>query len=135
MDPNPTSRAASGLTSYVRTVAKGLRKDVLAIDCDTAEAPATALILVRSHLPTLPDRTLLLAWDEVNGWALRVKIDADGDTVPISYFGNEVLPEPAEVKDFYDAAVAGHHPGIVFPPWFRSPWDSDDLEHRLARFA
>ena len=101
MDPDPTSRAASGLTSYVRTVAKGMREDVLAIDCDTGEAPATALILVRSPLPTLPDHTLLLAWDEVNGWALRIKVDGDGDTAPIAYYGNEVLPDPAEVKDFF----------------------------------
>ncbi|GAA2785273.1 DUF6292 family protein [Saccharopolyspora taberi] len=128
------SHAAEGLRNYVREVSAGLGDDVDVVDLDLAPGPATAIILVRSVLPTLPALPVLLTWDEINGWALRVEIDGDGDTTAVAYLGGDILPEPGEVHRFLHEAVRGAHPGAVSPPLFRHADADDDLERRLTGF-
>jgi hypothetical protein len=130
-----TSPAAGGLINYVRTVAGDLGDDVYEVDVDLESGLATAIILVHSKVPTLVDCPLLLTWDEVSGWALRVETDGWGDTTAIEFMGEDILPEPGLVRNFLQEAVDGHNPGMLQPPSFRLPNAGDDLEDRLARFA
>ncbi|WP_223838475.1 DUF6292 family protein [Saccharopolyspora pogona] len=130
-----TSPAAGGLINYVRTVAGDLGDDVYEVDVDLESGLATAIILVHSKVPTLVDFPLLLTWDEVSGWALRVETDGRGDTTAIEFMGEDILPDPGLVRHFLREAISGRNPGMVQPPSFRMPNAGDDLEDRLARFA
>lgn len=128
------SPAASGLVDYIRSVADALGDDVTEVDVDFDDGLATAIILVRSHVPTLLEFPLLLTWDEVSGWALRVETDGTGDTTALEFLGGDILPGPQVVREFLGEAVCGRSPGLVLPPAFRTPNAGDELEHRLAQF-
>ncbi|GAA4866279.1 MULTISPECIES: DUF6292 family protein [Saccharopolyspora] len=127
-------RATGGLRTYIHVVSSALGGAVDVVDIDASKGPATAIILLHSTIPTLPELPLLLTWDEINGWALRVKISDDGDTTALGYLGDEILPDPAVVRTFLTEAVDGGNPGVIMPPGFRTPGADDDLEHRLAHF-
>lgn len=131
---DPTSRAADGLVNYINRVTDHLGSDVYEVDIDVEDVLATAIILVRPRVPTLVELPLLLTWDEVNGWALRVEI-GDGDTTVLGYLGEDILPDAGLVEGFLAAAASGDHPGTVFPPGFRQPERNDDLEVRLAQLV
>lgn len=131
----PMSRAAGGLTNYIRAVADRLGSDVYEVDIDVEAGLATVIILVHPRIPTLVEQPVLLTWDEVNGWALRVEVDGDGDTTVLGYLGSDILPAPEGVGGFLEAAIAGNHPGTMLPPGFRQPDNDDELAHRLARFG
>ncbi|MDR7300214.1 DUF6292 family protein [Haloactinomyces albus] len=135
MNTDPTNRVASGLGHYVETVARYLGDEVLTIDYEANEDLALAIIMVASRLPTIAERPLLLSWDEVNGWALRLQLDDNGETIALAYLGQEVLPGPDDVQRFLESATLGSHPGTISPPGFRHPNDRDSLELRLARFV
>ncbi|MGW1681108.1 DUF6292 family protein [Saccharopolyspora sp. NPDC002376] len=128
------SPAASGLVDYIRSVADVLGDDVAEVDVDFDDGLATAIILVCSRVPTLLDYPLLLTWDEVSGWALRVETDGTGDTTALQFLGGDILPHPSAVRKFLGDAVRGRSPGLVLPPAFRMPNAGDELEHRLAHF-
>ena len=129
------SHAAGGLHKYVQEVSDCLDDEVDVVDLDVAPGPATAIILVRSVLPTLPAQPVLLTWDEINGWALRVEIDGDGDTTAVAYLGgDDILPPPRLVRTFLQEAARGGHPGVMTPPLFRHADADDDLEQRLTGF-
>lgn len=128
-----TISAVSGLVTYVRSVTGGL-EEFSTVDFDVDDAPVTVLVLLNRRVPTLPEFPLLLTWDEVSGWALRVETDGEGDTTPVSFLGEEVLPDPRAVQEFLRAAVRGDSPGTVEAPAFRLPNAQDDLEWRLERF-
>lgn len=134
MNTDSTNRAVTGLGHYVETVAECLGDEVLTIDYEANRELAIAIITVTSRLPTIVERPLLLTWDEVNGWALRLQLDEDGATIALSYLGHDVLPQPEEVHHFLENAARGSHPGIISPPGFRQPNEQDNLEPRLARF-
>ncbi|WP_406691158.1 DUF6292 family protein [Saccharopolyspora sp. ID03-671] len=125
--------AVSGLVTYVRGVTSGL-EEFTTVDLEVEEAPATVLILLDSRVPTLPEYPLLLTWDEVSGWALRVETDGEGGTTPVCFLGEDVLPEPSAVQEFLRAAVRGESPGSIEPHAFRWPNAQDDLERRLELF-
>lgn len=127
-----TTSAVSGLVNYVRSVTAGIEEEVGAIDLEVDEL-ATVIILVNSRVPTLVELPLLLTWDEVSGWALRVGTDDDGDTTPLAYLGEDVLPPPRTVQEFLRDAVRGESPGRVMSPAFRAPNAPDGLEQRLER--
>ncbi len=126
---------AQGFTRYVQLVGQHLGEETLVVDSDPDDELATAIILVASRLPTLPDQAVVLAWDEVNGWALRITIDDDGDTTSLSYLGEEIMPAPPAIRDFLNRALLGENPGSVHPPEFRIPNQDDGLERRLAGFV
>ncbi|SFS90773.1 DUF6292 family protein [Saccharopolyspora flava] len=128
-----TTAAVSGLVTYVRSVTSGLG-EFTTVDFEVEESPATVLILLSSRVPTLPDCPLLLTWDEVSGWALRVETDGEGETTPVSYLGEDVLPRPTTVQQFLRAALRGESPGSIQPHAFRRPNAPDDLENRLEHF-
>lgn len=136
MDRDPRGRAAMGLREYVcRVVALLGDDDVWAVDCDVELPPAMAMIITRTHVPTMPHRELVLTWDEVDGWATRITLDAEGETTALAYLGGDLLAAPEEVASFLRDSVAGHHPGTPFPPCFRGLEADDDLDVRLAHFS
>ncbi|MGI8312677.1 DUF6292 family protein [Saccharopolyspora hattusasensis] len=130
-----TSRAADGLVTYVRSVADDLGGDVFEIDINLDRELATAIVLVNSHVPTLAEFPLLLTWDEVSGWGLRIETDGQGDTAVLEFMGEDILPDPARVEQFLLEATNGQNPGMVAAPAFRFPNAQDDLERRLAEFC
>ncbi|MFB9568788.1 DUF6292 family protein [Saccharopolyspora hordei] len=129
-----TSRAVGGLVNYVRSVSGGLGSEVCDIDVDVDSGLATVLVEVRSRVPALPEYPLLLTWDEVSGWALRVLTDDAGETVSLEFLGESILPAPETVQEFLLDAIRGRSPGTLAPPAFRLPNADDGLENRLARF-
>lgn len=129
------SRAACGLVNYVHEVAGVLDDDVVEVDVDVEEGPATAIIILRSRMPTFAEFPLLLTWDEISGWAVRVEISGDGDTTPLSYLGEEILPPPVRVRRYLWDSLVGRYPGTLRPRPLRHLDAADDLEHRLARFG
>ncbi|RCW44600.1 hypothetical protein DFQ14_104189 [Halopolyspora algeriensis] len=135
MYTDPTNRIAAGLGNYVETVARCLGEEALTTDYEANEDLAIAIIMVASRLPTITDRPLLLSWDEVNGWALRIQINDNGETIALSYLGGDVLPEAGDVRQFLEDAALGNHPGSISPPGFRHPNDQDNLERRLSHFG
>ncbi|MEV4732396.1 DUF6292 family protein [Saccharopolyspora sp. NPDC049426] len=128
------SPAVGGLVNYVRCVAEDLADEIDEIDVDVDGGLATVLILMNTRVPTLMDSPLLLTWDEVSGWALRVETDGTGDTTPLEFLGEEILPNPQVVQAFLRDAIRGRSPGTLTAPTFRLPNASDDLEMRLVRF-
>ena len=135
MDHDHVGTSANGLEGYIAAVIDVLGEVVVTADCEADTELATAIIIVTSRIPSLPDNELLLSWDEINGWALRVKIDDDGDTIAFAYAAREILPSPADVQLFLTDAVHGKHPGSLAAPNFRSPHDDDGLRQRLLQFA
>lgn len=135
MDRDHIGTAANGLEGYIAAVIDQLGEVVVAADCEADHELATAIIILTCRIPAIPECELLLSWDEINGWALRVKVDEDGDTTAFAYAAREVLPPPRDVQRFLSDAVRGEHPGSVAAPNFRSPQDDDDLERRLLEFA
>lgn len=130
-----TGQVAAGLVQYVRTVAGYLGSWVTAVEVEPHEEVATAIIVVNTEVPAFAGWTVLLTWDEVSGWALRLKIDEDGDTTPLQYLGHEILPAPEIVRDFLREATQDQHEGTVLSPAFRRANANDDLELRLARLV
>lgn len=130
-----TSRAADGLVTYVRSVADDLGGDVFEIDVNLDRELATAIILVNAQVPTLAEYPLLLTWDEVSGWALRIETDGYGGTTALEFLGEDILPDPALVERFLQEATNGQNPGLLAAPAFRLPNAQDDLEQRLAEFC
>lgn len=135
MNRSPTSPATMGLARYVRAVVDRLGGRVFAFDCDVDEEIATAILVMKQPVPTFPELTLVLTWDEINGWALRIKTTDDGDTEALAFLGEQLLPEPEKVERFLTEATSGHHPGDIEAPRFRHPNDDDDLDVRLAQFV
>lgn len=135
MDRENVDTAASGLEGYIAAVIDQLDEVVVAADCEADQQLATAVIILSCRIPAIPEHELLLSWDEINGWALRIKVDEDGDTTALAYAAREVLPPPRDVQRFLSDAVRGEHPGSVAAPNFRSPRDDDDLQRRLLEFA
>ncbi|GAB3686820.1 DUF6292 family protein [Saccharopolyspora tripterygii] len=127
------SPAFGGLVNYVHLVAEGM-DDVDEVDVDVDGELATVVVLVSSRVPTLVDRPLLLTWDEVAGWALRVETSGMGDTTSLAYLGGDILPDPQTVQAFLRDALAGRSPGTFSAPAFRLPNAHDDLETRLTGF-
>ncbi|SFT09463.1 hypothetical protein SAMN05660874_05661 [Saccharopolyspora flava] len=104
------------------------------VDVDVDGGLATVIVLVKSRVPTLADSPLLLTWDEVAGWALRVETSSMGHTTPLAYLGEDILPDPQTVQAFLRDAVHGRNPGTLTATAFRLPNAGDDLETRLAQF-
>ncbi|RKT89135.1 hypothetical protein SAMN05421805_12812 [Saccharopolyspora antimicrobica] len=129
-----TSRAVGGLVNYVRSVAGDLGDEIAEIDVDVDGGLATVIIQLHSHVPTLIGFPLLLTWDEVSGWALRVEAGGAGRTVSLEFLGENILPPPEAVREFLRDAIRGRNPGTPVAPAFRLPNSDDGLESRLARF-
>ncbi|QUH00652.1 hypothetical protein HUO13_07355 [Saccharopolyspora erythraea] len=127
--------ALDGLVNYVEAVVGRLGGDVEGAEVDVDGGFATAIIAVRSRVPTLPGCRVLLTWDEINGWALRVVTSEDDDTVVVSYLGEDILPKPHTVDRYLREAEDGESPGALVPPDFRRPNADDGLERRLVRFG
>lgn len=134
MHRDPNDQAATGLKMYIHEIAKELGNETWGTECDVDFKPAMAVIFLRSSVPTLPDRELLLTWDEVNGWAIRVTLDDTGDTTALAYLHHDILATPVEVRTFLRDAKSGRNPGRLSPPYFRVGTVDDDLEARLAQF-
>lgn len=128
------SPAVGGLVNYVRRVAEDMADEVDEVDVDVDGGLATVIVLVKSRVPTLADSPLLLTWDEVAGWALRVETSSMGHTTPLAYLGEDILPDPQTVQAFLRDAVHGRNPGTLTATAFRLPNAGDDLETRLAQF-
>lgn len=120
-----TNRAVAGLARYLDSVTERLGDEMLTIDQVTDTELTLAIVTVAPRLPTITEKPLLLTWDEVNGWALRLQLDDDGDTTAVTYLGGDILPGPDAVHDFLRNAVRGHHPGTIAPPGLRRPGTVD----------
>ncbi|MGW5642492.1 DUF6292 family protein [Saccharopolyspora sp. NPDC003752] len=129
------SLAADGLVGYATSVAEDLGVDVFEIDINLDVDLATVIILVDSQVPVFEEFPLLLTWDEVSGWALRIDTDGCGGTATLEFLGEDILPDSASVRRFLWEAVRGNCPGVLASPAFRLPNACDDLEQRLARFC
>ncbi|MEV6229013.1 DUF6292 family protein [Saccharopolyspora shandongensis] len=127
------SLAADGLVGYATSVAEDLGVDVFEIDINLDVDLATVIILVDSQVPVFEEFPLLLTWDEVSGWALR--IDTGGGAATLEFLGEDILPDSASVRRFLWDAVRGNSPGVLASPAFRLPNACDDLEQRLVRFS
>ena len=132
MNRDPASGSALALREYVGAVVPALETPVRLIDCDVRESPATVVVLLDAVVPSFPDLDWLLTWDEVNGWASRVRTDEHGATVALSFLGQAVLPSPDQVGRFVRAVIDDEQPGRLTPPEFRAPDAPDDLEMLLS---
>lgn len=128
-----TISVINGLVNYVRSVTAGMEEEMGGVDLEVGDELTTVIILLKSRVPTLAELPLLLTWDEVSGWALRVGTGDDGDTTPLAYSGEDVLPHPRSVQQFLREALRGASPGRVLSPAFRVPNAGDGLEQRLER--
>ncbi|GAA2361381.1 DUF6292 family protein [Saccharopolyspora halophila] len=128
-----TLSVVNGLVNYVRSVTAGMEEEMGVVDLEVGDELTTVIILVKSRVPALAELPLLLTWDEVSGWALRVGTGDDGDTTPLAYLGEDVLPHPRTVQEFLREALRGASPGRVTSPAFRVPNARDGLEQRLER--
>ncbi|MEU5846246.1 DUF6292 family protein [Saccharopolyspora shandongensis] len=129
------SLAADGLVGYVTSVAEDLDVDVFEIDINLDVDLATVIILVDAQVPVFEEFPLLLTWDEVSGWALRIDTDGRGATAALEFLGEDILPDSVLVRRFLWDAVRGNSPGVLASPAFRLPNARDDLEQRLTRFC
>lgn len=129
-----TASVISGLVNYVGRVTDGMEDDVEAVDLAVEDGLATVILLMGSRVPTLTELPLLLTWDEVSGWALRVETDGEGSTTALAHLEEDVLPNPRVVRRFLRDAIGGAHPGSPTAQAFRLPDDGDGLESRIKRF-
>ncbi|MFI7673003.1 DUF6292 family protein [Actinophytocola sp. NPDC049390] len=92
-------RVARGLQQYVLQVrlALGLRGEC---SYSHADEPAGAYLALDERLDTHPDRDVALLWDERHGWSAAVEDPGSSDLVVVAYFGQTVLPPPAEVAEW-----------------------------------
>lgn len=135
MQTTPYRPVTTGLFSYIGTVAGRIGSGAVATTCDITPAMATAAVQLRAVLPMFPELPLLLTWDEVDGWALRIGTDEEGTTVAVCYLGSDILPDPSEVETFVCRAVHDELPGTLTPPSFRVPNEDDRLSERVAAFS
>ncbi|MGM1060731.1 DUF6292 family protein [Saccharothrix sp. Mg75] len=122
-----------GLQRYVRAVAVAMG---VTGECSFVEPgpPAGAYLAVEGHAPTFPGRDIALVWDEERGWAVAVETRAGDDLAVLAHLGGEVLPRPAEVREFVDALLRGEHPGDPRPIRLRTVGADDDLLVRLSGY-
>lgn len=132
MNRDPTSVAARALQHYTEVSCRTIGSGIRSIDCDVTESPATVLVVLGAVEPTFPELDWVLTWDEVNGWASRVRTSEAGETVCLSYLGGRILPPPEDVGRYVRDITHGQHPGQLLPPVFRSPDAPDALEHELT---
>ncbi len=89
-------RVARGLQHYILQVrlALGLRGEC---SYSQADEPASAYIALDERLVDHPDRDVALRWDERHGWSAALEDLSSSDLLVFAYFGQTVLPPPAEV--------------------------------------
>ena len=89
-------RVARGLQHYILQVrlALGLRGEC---SYSQADEPASAYIALDDRLDAYPDRDVALLWDERLGWSAALEDHRSSDLLVVAYFGQTVLPPPAEV--------------------------------------
>jgi len=101
-----------GFRRYLRSVAEELGL------ADTGqfvhlEHPVHVYLPLDARLTTVPDQDVALVWDERRGWAVGVETEARDPVVPVSYFGDDVLPPPEAVARFVREVLDGTRPTAI----------------------
>lgn len=111
---------ARGLQGYIAEVARllGIGLESCTID---PESPASAYLALDWRLERFPGLDLALLWDEGQGWYAALESRTGEDLITLAYFGDALLPAPAEVRGFLDDVRAGEHRlGQPGPPRLRA---------------
>ncbi|MGH3625438.1 MAG: DUF6292 family protein [Sciscionella sp.] len=122
-----------GLAGYIEQVAAAVgvaREGVTFEVSDTA----TAYLGLTLRAPERPERDLMLIWSERHGWAVALESEPSDTPEMAAYFGDDLVPAPAEVARFVTDVVTGHDHGRACPR-FAVEDDRNQLTSRLARYV
>lgn len=117
-----------GLAGYLRGVsaAVGVVPGGVGRDFD----PPVAYLALSRQCVQYPERGLLLVWLADGGWELVLEHTELHPGETLAFFGEPLVPGPAEVADFVDEVVAGRRRGGL-----PASGASSDLHELLSGFT
>ncbi|MFF0145176.1 hypothetical protein ATK36_4837 [Amycolatopsis sulphurea] len=104
----------SALAGYTRQVAELIGVPAEAVTCEVTDT-ATAYLGLTARTADLPQRDLMLVWDERLGWSVAIEPRGDDEPPVICRLGRQIAPPPATVAQFVADALRGSRHGQLSP--------------------
>jgi hypothetical protein len=98
-----------GLAGYLRVVSAAV--GVLPGGVGREFSPPVVFLALSRRSARHPERDLLLVWSAGDGWQLALEHPESRPGETLAWFGEPLVPEPAEVARFVDDVVAGRRRG------------------------
>lgn len=112
-EPDLIRALERGLGAYVQAVAAAIGVPAEGTTVEISDT-ATAYLGLSRPWPGRPRHDVMLVWSERRGWTVAVETAPVEDPVVLARWpGDELVPPPAEVARFVDAAAAGRTAGNV----------------------
>ncbi|MEC3976456.1 DUF6292 family protein [Amycolatopsis sp. H20-H5] len=127
------SAMTRGLAGYIRRVADAVGVTADGVTHEVSDT-ATAYLALARRSPRHPERDLMLFWSERHGWAVAVEEEHGDHPKLVAYFGEELVPSPAQVAEFVAAVTTGRSPAHPRPR-FAEGDDRRDLTVKLAPYV
>lgn len=108
------SGLASALAAYTYLVAEQVGVPADAVTHEVTDT-ATAYLGLTARTADLPQRDLMLVWDERLGWYIAVEPRGNDQPPVICHLGGHIAPPPATVARFVTDVVSGHRRGQLSP--------------------
>lgn len=121
---------ASGLAGYIRAVARTAGIDVEGTSSEVTDT-ATAYLALERRSSAIPDRDLMLAWSERDGWRIEVETEPDEAPNILAYLGDDILPSPQTVAQFVTNLTVTLQTSRPHPHYIPT---RQDLNVRLSRY-
>ncbi|MGW4396651.1 DUF6292 family protein [Amycolatopsis nivea] len=100
----------SALAEYTRQVAELIGVPAEAVTCEVTDT-ATAYLGLTVRTADLPQRDLMLVWDERLGWSIAIEPRGDDQPPAICHLGRQIAPSPAAVAQFVADVLRGSRRG------------------------
>lgn len=121
---------ACGLAGYIRAVARAAGIDVEGTSSEVTDT-ATAYLALEQRCSAIPDRDLMLAWSECDGWRIAVETEPDEASIILAYLGGDILPSPQTVAQFITNLTLTPQTSRPHPHYIPT---RQDLNVRLSRY-
>lgn len=125
------SELAAALAAYTHLVAEQIGVPAEAVTHEVTDT-ATAYLGLTARTADLPQRDLMLVWDERLGWYIAIEPGGNDQPPVICHLGGHIAPSPATVARFVTDVVHGHRRGQLSP--VPPTLDRTTLAARMAAF-
>lgn len=104
----------SALAEYTRLVAERIGVPAEAVTFEVTDT-ATAYLGLTARTVDLPQRDLMLVWDERLGWSIAIEPRGDDQPPVICHLGRQIAPPPETVAQFVADVLRGRRRGQLSP--------------------
>jgi hypothetical protein len=106
-DDDADHTLARGLAGYLSAVAETIGLGTEGVTFEVSDT-ATAYLALEQRSSSIPDRDLMLIWDERGGWRIAVETDPDEVPITLACLGPDILPTPRAVARFVSEPSVSH---------------------------